>query len=520
MKRLPISKAVFKDLIEENCCYVDKTRYVKMMDEEFNKYLFISRPRRFGKSLYLDTLRAAYAGEKELFKGLYLEDNWDWEKRCPIINISFGVAHLGSREELNTMLITLLQQCAAQHGIALTATLPGLQFAELMRELSTQYGCGVVVLIDEYDKPILDNLTKPVAQEMRDTLGGFYAALKDNEQYIKLAFLTGVSRFSKTSIFSKLNNLQDLTLNQKYADLFGYTQGELERDFVDYLGDVDLVKLKQWYDGYKFLGSELYNPFDVLLFLDSKKYAFHWFSTGTPTFLIDLIQKQKSYYLPDLSGIDVYETDMSEFDIDHIDLVILLLQTGYLTIDSTYEGRVETVYRLKVPNKEVQIAFSKFLAKHLFLPNGTDTSGHNKFYLSLNKFLTDRNPALLEPAFTSFFDSVPHQWYRNNSIAEYEGYYNSMFYACFAAMGETIIPEDSCKTGDMDLTLVADDAIYIFEFKMLKNSATAMQQIKEKGYFKKYLNENKPLFLIGVEFDKEAKNISHFEWEQVPTMAY
>jgi hypothetical protein len=515
MKRLPISKAVFKDLIEENCCYVDKTRYVKMMDEELNKYLFISRPRRFGKSLYLDTLRAAYAGEKDLFKGLYLEDNWDWEKRYPVINISFGVAHLENKERLSKALFEIIERNAYQYGISLQSELPEYRFAELMQKLSTQHGCGVVVLIDEYDKPILDNLTKPVAREIRDTLGGFYEALKANEQYIKLAFLTGVSRFSKTSIFSKLNNLTDLTYDKKYADLFGYTQGELEGTFQAYLDGVDLQKVKQWYNGYFFLGSPMYNPFDILLFLNSKEYDYYWFNSGTPTFLVDLIKQQDGYYLPELSSVEISKAELGEFDIDNIDITLLLLQAGYVTLKESYSMGDDTLYRIAVPNREVQVAFTRFLSRYLFVPGTQNRRDKTQLHKSIFQFLDTRNPALLEPAFTSFFDSVPHQWYRNNSIAEYEGYYNSMFYACFAAMGETIIPEDSCKTGDMDLTLVADDAIYIFEFKMLKNSATAMQQIKEKGYFKKYRNEDKPLFLIGVEFDKEAKNISHFEWEQV-----
>ncbi len=509
MKKLPMSKAVFREVIEENCCYVDKTNYVKMVEEHPSKYLFISRPRRFGKSLFLDTLRAAYAGEKELFKDLYLENNWDWSKKYPIISISWGAGTVTTKEELELSIFSTLRFNANEYDIKLEEPFPAGRFKELIIKLEKKYG-KVVILIDEYDKPIVDNICKPVADIMRESLGGFYSVLKDADQYLKLVFLTGVSKFAKTSIFSKLNNLADLTYNTRYSDLFGYTQEELEYIFEEYLVDVDLGKVKEWYDGYKFLGSEMYNPYDILLFLYDKEYKFHWFETGTPTLLIDLL-KQDHKQIPDFNNIEVYDTDLQQFDINNIQLEVLLLQTGYLTIDKVIKEGAQVIYKLKIPNLEVRTALNHCLLADLFYPE--TNLKRNKFSSSLYHVFVDKEPAKLELLFKSFFESIPHQWYRKNDIAKYEGYYHCLFYTAFSSIGFEAIPEDTTKGGDIDLTVIADSAIYIFEFKMIKSANSAMEQIKERGYYKKYLEYGKQIFLIGIEFDNKKKNISDFELE-------
>ncbi|MEA3451328.1 MAG: AAA family ATPase [Bacteroidota bacterium] len=293
MKKLPISKAVFKDLINENCCYVDKTSYVKILNDEPSKYFFFSRPRRFGKSLFLDTLRAAYSGERELFKSLYLDKHWNWAKKYPVINMTFGGGTVETKEELSIHLHSLLEDVAEKYGIVLNKSFIPDRFTELIKKLSVNYSSKVVVLIDEYDKPILDNITKSVSETMRDGLASFYSVLKTSEEYLKFVFLTGVSKFSKTSIFSKLNNIIDISLNPKFADMCGYTQEELDDVFKEYLLDVDMEKVKDWYNGYNFLGTTVYNPYDILLFLNDKKYKPYWFNTGTPTFLLDLIKEKK-----------------------------------------------------------------------------------------------------------------------------------------------------------------------------------------------------------------------------------
>ena len=512
MKKLPLAKAVFRDVIEENCCYVDKTKYVKMLADYPSKFQFISRPRRFGKSLFLDTLRAAYAGEKELFKGLYLENRWDWSKKHPIISIDWGCGSATSKRELELRMTEFLEFNAEDYDIKLTKKSPAAQFAELIKKLYEKYG-KVVILIDEYDKPIVDNLeNSKKADIMRITLGNLYSVLKSSDKYLKLVFLTGVSKFAKTSIFSKLNNLKDFTYDPNYSDLFGYTQEELEDTFAEYLPGFDLEKIKKWYDGYNFLGSDMYNPYDLLFLLCDKRYEYYWFETETPTLLINELKKEQKK-IPDFSNIEVSEEDLQNFDINDMKFEVLLLQTGYLTIDKEFLKGGRSCYKLKLPNFEVKTALNSFLSSNLFYPDSKMTK--ITFNSQLYDIFHDKEPEKLEDVFRTFFEGIPHQWYRKNSIAKYEGYYHCLFYTAFSAIGFETIPEDSTKEGDIDLTVISDSAIYIFEFKMIKSAKTAMEQIKEKQYYKKYENYGKDIYLIGIEFNHKKKNISDFELEKL-----
>ena len=513
MQKLPISKSVFKEIRTENCCYVDKSFFVKELLDDHSKYWFLSRPRRFGKSLFLDTLRAAFAGEKDLFKGLFLEKNWDWNVKYPVVKISFGSGTVESKEELNKLFSDILDVQAEENEILLAnKTLSG-RFDELIRKLNKKFNLGVVVLVDEYDKPLLDNLTKDVAEDMREGLSSFYSVLKDADRYIKFVFLTGVSKFSKTSIFSKLNNLTDISLKPKYADICGYTQQDFESVFADYLHDVDLAKVKEWYDGYNFLGSDVYNPYDVLLYLSDKRYQCYWFETGTPTFLLDLI-KERKYFLPELNNIELSDSQMGEFDIHHIEIDVLLYQTGYLTIENFQEIGNRIFYSLKIPNKEVQIGLNDYLLR-MFFSSGADASSTSKLSQKIYKSLFANQPELLETAFMAFFAGIPYEWYVKNNIAKYEGYYCSVFYSFFAALGLTIQPEDITNKGRIDFTIVMEKGLFIFEIKMKSNPKNAIEQIKERKYHEKYSMEDKEVFLIGIEFDEEDKNLSKFETEKI-----
>ena len=513
MKKLPISKSVFKEIRTEDCCYVDKTPFVKQLLDDHSKYWFLSRPRRFGKSLFIDTIRAAFAGEKNLFKGLFLEKNWDWKIKYPVVKISFGSGTVETKEELNKIFNDILDVQAEEYGIILNKENLSSRFEELIRRLNKEFNLGVVVLIDEYDKPLLDNLIKNTAEEMRERLSSFYSVLKDADRYIKFVFLTGVSKFSKTSIFSKLNNLTDISLSPKYADICGYTQKDFESVFIDYLHDVDLEKVKEWYDGYNFLGSNLYNPYDVLLFLSDKRYQCYWFETGTPSFLLDLIKKRK-FFIPKLEKMKVSNSQMGEFDINNIEIDILLYQTGYLTIKKEEQIGDNYFYTLMFPNKEVKKGFTDYLLR-MFFASGVDSSERAGLSEKIYKTLDANQPALLEKAFFTFFAGIPYTWYVKNNIAEYEGYYCSVFYSFFAALGLTIKPEDMTNKGRIDFTIVMRKGIFIFEIKMKSNSKNAIAQIKERKYHEKYLTEDKEIFLVGIEFDEESKNLSNFETEKL-----
>jgi len=513
MKRLPIAKTEIRAIAEGNFLYVDKTRYIKELVDDGHTYYFLSRPRRFGKSLFLDTLRAAFAGEKEWFKGLYLEDNWDWSIKYPVIWISFGAGTVFNTKELEDRISYLLKRNAEQYDVNISETFTPNAFNELIEILFKKFDLPVVILIDEYDKPILDNITKENVTEIREQLASFYSVLKDASPYLKFVFLTGVSRFSKTSIFSKLNNITDISLVNKYADICGISQPDLETVFVDYLKDVDLEKVKSWYDGYSFLGSQLYNPYDVLMFLWDKRYLCYWFETGTPTFLLELIKKRK-FFLPSLEELKIPASQLGEFDIDNIQLDVLLFQTGYLTIKECNVIGDDYIYTLKMPNKEVRKGLNDYLLRSFYagmLETYERTSISGKIYTSL----AELKPENLKQIFVSLFAGISHQWFTKNRISEYEGFYCSMFYVFFAALGLEIKSEDNTNKGRIDFTVTTNSGIFIFEIKMKKIASNALQQIKERNYYEKYLSQNKEIFLIGIEFDEEVRNISTFECEKI-----
>jgi len=349
MKYLPIGIQTFRDIIEGAFYYVDKTHFIPKLT---SKYYFLSRPRRFGKSLFLDTLKEAFSGNKELFKGLYLYDNWDWEKRYPIIKFDLSQAYPDTEENLIKSLDSFLKAVAKDHGITLEEEILGLKFKELIQKLYEKYNQKVVVLIDEYDKPILDVIEDiEKARRNRDILKKFFEILKPSDPYLKLVFLTGVSRFSKVSIFSGLNQLNDITIDPSFATVCGYTQSELESVFEDRLKDFDKEKIKEWYNGYNWLGESVYNPFDILLLFDKKMFKPYWFEAETPTFLIKMIVENQ-YYLPELEKLEVGEEILSNLDLDNIRVENLLFQLGYLTIKEFLEE--DGVYILSYPNLEVR----------------------------------------------------------------------------------------------------------------------------------------------------------------------
>ena len=517
MKKLPIAKTEIREIIEDNFCYVDKTKFIKDMVDDAHGYYFLSRPRRFGKSLLVDTMRAIFAGEKELFEGLYIEKNWDWSKKHPVVSISFGSGTRKNAIELKNGINFILKINAEKYNIELTEIETSDRFKELIKKLNEKYEQDVVILIDEYDKPLLDNLNKPAVEEIREELAGFYSVLKDASNYLKFVFLTGVSKFSKTSIFSKLNNLTDISLSKKYADICGYTQSDLETTFAEYLKDVDLQKIKLWYNGYNFRGNSVYNPYDVLMFLWSKEYEAHWFKTGTPTFLLDLIKKRK-FFLPDIENINITKSQLDEFDVNNIELDALLFQTGYLTIDKVSQIGSNYIYNLKLPNLEVKMGLTDYLLR-MFYGAGVNSYERTDLAQKIYFSLFDCKPEQLEQIFHSFFSQIPHDWYRKNDIAKFEGFYSSMFYTFFTSLGLDVKAEDTTNKGRIDLTVKMERAIYIFEFKMKTQQKNALQQIKCKNYQEKYISEQKDIYLIGIEFDEEERNICGFEMEKVSEKA-
>jgi len=509
-QKLPIGIQTFRKLREENCYYVDKTAFALRLIEQGSHY-FLSRPRRFGKSLFLDTLAELFAGSEPLFRGLYVHDRWDWARRYPVIRLSFGGGLVGDRTELEAKIREQLD--INQEALGLRCAQPTAQgcLAELIREAHAASGERVVVLVDEYDKPILDNITQPeIAREMRDGLRNLYSVIKDSDAHIRFAFLTGVSKFSKVSLFSGLNNLNDITVDAPYSALCGYTETDVDTVFAPELEGLDRQTIRDWYNGYNWTGEAVYNPFDLLLLFDKRQFRPYWFETGTPTFLIDLLTR-RGVDSPLLGRLVADESLLSTFDVEHIATEALLWQAGYLTFHGTRQLAAHTEYTLGYPNKEVESSLNDALIKSYLGDPGLASRQTSRLYdrLLANDF------SGLEAHFTQLFASIPADWYRNNPIARYEGYYASVFYSHFAALGLDIVLEDASSHGRLDMAVRFNGQVYLFEFKVveLMPEGRALQQIKDRGYADKYRAEGTPIHLIGVEFSRERRAVLGFDVE-------
>lgn len=513
MKKLPIGIQTFAKIRdpEENYVYIDKTDVISELVNS-GSYYFLSRPRRFGKSVLLSTLAELFSANKALFSGLYIEDKWDWQKSYPVIRISFGSGQFNTKALLDDAIFENLKANYGKLNLHYDASLSmRSSFINLIKQSSQQYQEKVVILIDEYDKPILDHITEPdLARFNRDILKGFYSTIKDLDECIKFVMITGVSKFAKMNLFSGLNNLQDISINQNYGTLCGYTHAQVAETFAEHLQGVDMDKLQQWYNGYNYFADPIYNPFDILLFIaNNKEYKNYWWGTGNPSFLIDKL-KEQNYYLPDVQNFVADDIVLDTFDVDKIDLVALLWQTGYLTFADKWEGFNGMQYRLKVPNKEVQQSLNTLFIEYLTHQGPQLRVNQQVLYQSL----VDAKFDDLKSALSALFASIPYNNYANKIIANYEGYYASVVYSYLASLGLPMVAEDVTSKGRIDLTLRFPDKIFIIEFKV-DQAEKALAQIKVKNYQEKYLNQGKKIYLLGINFSSVEKNISDFEWQAV-----
>ena len=479
----------FRELREQDCYYVDKTAYIERMLHE-GKHYFLSRPRRFGKSLFLDTLKELFEGSEDLFEGLHIHAGHDWLQRHPVVRLSFAGGSFTEPANVNMSVLAQLEAAAEREGVRVRYATAPERFAHLLRTLHTHTGQRVVVLVDEYDKPILDALEQPAAARAnRDYLRGLYGVIKDSDAHVQFTFLTGISKFSKVNLFSQLNNLIDITLDPAFSSICGYTESDLDTVFAPELAGLDRDRVREWYNGYSWLGSEkVYNPYAVLLLLRRRKFAAHWFETGTPAFLVDLLFERRvsSVSLGDMLGT---EELLSAFDVggrsaaDHIGTEALLFQTGYLSIQSEQEVGGETVYRLSYPNREVRQSLNRSLLSFLV----QDAAGPAKSRIRLSRLLAAGDCAGMKELFHAFFASIPYQWYTNDIIADYEGFYASVFYSYFAALGYDITVEESSSHGRLDMAVRAPGHVYLFEFKVAEMSpGSALAQLRERRYADKY----------------------------------
>jgi hypothetical protein len=514
MKKLPIGIQTFEKLIRENCLYIDKTRSIFQMIDQGSVY-FLSRPRRFGKSLLLTTLEAIFQGKKELFKGLWIYDSeYQWQT-YPVIRITFSGISFSTLKTLEDNINHQLSEIAQKFQVKLEYTTFYERFRELIRKLSDIE--NVVVLIDEYDKPILDVIHEPeLAQANRDTLRTFYTVLKDADPYLRFVFLTGVSKFSKVSVFSGLNHLNDISMARDYAEMLGYTQEELERYFAEHMEElareqeVDretlLPLIRRWYNGYQFSTRpvRVYNPFSVLLLFTQKEFRNYWFETGTPSFLINLIKKY-DYDIPAIEHLEVAEPAFSTYEIDDLRVEPLLYQTGYITI--TAHNREDRLYTLGYPNLEVKQAFLEYLVDSVS-PVRRELA--SSYIVKLIKALRSAAMENFFEVLRVFFADIPY-----DIQLKHEKYYQTIFYLVFTLLGLRIESEVSTNKGRIDAVLLTSEKTFLFEFKLYDSAETALEQIKTLEYFQKYKQRGKPLVLVGVAFDSETRNIGNWVVEHI-----
>jgi Predicted AAA-ATPase/PD-(D/E)XK nuclease superfamily len=510
-RKLPIGIQTFAKIREDDYYYVDKTPLAWALAQE-SGYYFLSRPRRFGKSLFLDTLAELFEGNEAPFKGLYIHPRWNWQQRYPVIRISFSDGVLQSRAELDQRIFDILRVNRERLGLSCpNITDINSCFGEIIRQAHQHFGQRVVILVDEYDKPILDNITdKVTALAMREGLKNFYSVIKGADAHLRLVFLTGVSKFSKVSLFSGLNNLRDITISKDYSSLCGYTEADVDTIFAPELEGLDREEIRRWYNGYNWLGESVYNPFDLLLLFRERTFRTWWFETGTPTFLIKLLTERQTW-IPCLEHLHSSSTLLSTFDVDNIPSEALMFQAGYLTIESVEYMGAEGYFTLRYPNLEVKQGLNIALLSAL-MPDATESLMRRR---ALYLMLRSGDLSGMEAVLHALYAGIPHQWADNNPVARYEGYYASVFYSHLAALGLDIRVEDATNQGRIDLTVKCNGHIYLFEFKVVEliPAGRALQQLKDKAYADKYRADGMPIQLIGIEFSREQRNVVGFELE-------
>ena len=529
-RKLPVGIQSFKDLREKKFLYVDKTESLSRLVNN-GKVYFLSRPRRFGKSLFLSTLAAYFRGQKELFKDLYLEkaeeeaavqeDRNAWET-YPVLYLDFNTKNYTDKQSLVDILNLHLNEWEIQYVIPKTAEAPEDRFRLLIAALFKQTGKQVVILVDEYDKPLLQTMggNESLNEHYRNMLKAFYSVIKTCDEYIRFAFLTGVTKFSKISIFSDLNNLEDISLRNDYAGICGITEQELEQNFepeIEALSIAEgltrskmLATLKKHYDGYRFAkaGVNVYNPFSLLSAFKAKDFGSYWFSTGTPTFLVNYL-KEAHYFIPDLDGnVELNESGVDTYRAVTENALPILFQSGYLTIIGySKEARL---YQLGFPNDEVRYGFlENLLPAYSGLPLGDTGKSVWQFVQDIREGKVD---SFME-RMRSIIAGIPYDNFSEGNVKLREQNYQTAVYLIFALMGQFVQTEVHCSTGRADCVVTTADSIYLFEFKLSGNGTAedALNQIKEKSYAEKYLMDGKKVVLIGSSFDEKKRTIK--DWQ-------
>ena len=522
---IPVGVQDFPSIIEGGYIYVDKTQFIPSL-ERLSRAHFLSRPRRFGKSLFVSMLQAYFEGRSELFKGLFIErykreKGESWES-YPVLKLDLSAKKYSEAEQLQSILKDHIAEWQNKHNIQVDSKEPDSAFENIIRQLYEKEKKRVVILIDEYDSPLLAALdNEKLSAEYRATLKAFYGVIKKMNGYIHLSFLTGVTKFSKVSIFSGLNNLSDISYRNEYASICGITQEELESYFAGNIEEMAQLErltkdemiavLKKKYDGYHFSESmvNVYNPFSICNAFDAKNLGDYWFESGTPSFLVHLFE-QRSFTIPDLEGnINTRLDEMDDYRIDNRNLVPLLFQAGYLTIKA-YDKRYRT-YTLGLPNDEVRFAFARRLMN---IYTGASVGLAREF--AINEFVDSIEAGDIERVLIlikSLLASIPYDSYPPDFAHLREHNYQTAIYLIFQLMGQYVRAEVHSATGRSDVEVETPDAIYVFEFKVGGKPSDAIAQIKDAGYAERWQASTKKVVLIGAVISKNKRTLSKWKIE-------
>lgn len=506
--KYPLGIQTFSHIREENYVYVDKTALIHQLITTGKTY-FLSRPRRFGKSLLISTIEALFRGDKSLFEGLAIA-NADYEFTAhPVIKFEFSKDEFATADNLRDYINSAVTDIAEFYGIELRDQSYNLRFNELVVKLHRQTDKQVVLLIDEYDKPILNNLFEDELAEIKKVIAAFYGVIKPLDEHLKFVFITGVSKFAKISVFSSMNSLTDISMDYRYATLCGVTQQELESYFDKPIAELVnrqnihkvelLTKIKNWYNGYYFEENapSVYNPYSLLSLFSKQKFSNYWFTTATPTFLLELL-KTKQYDLKDLTEFEVGDGAFAASEPENLGVQSVFLQTGYLTIKS-YK---EPLYSLNFPNYEVKKSFfDSVVTSYSQLDAGAEQSYIIRL---LNQLKAQQFDDFFE-TLRVFFANIPYDITLKN-----EKYYQSLFFAIFKLIGFSIEAEVRTNKGRIDCVLETEDIICLIEFKLNGTKEQALQQILDTEYLQKYQLSDKQKVLIGVEFAQDSRNLGGY----------
>lgn len=518
LKLYPVGIQTFEEIIRRDLLYVDKTEYIYRMTHGSGKYFFLSRPRRFGKSLLTSTFKSYFEGEKALFKGLAIEKlEKDWTE-YPVIHLSMAGGKHMEKDELERYLLYILKCNEEKYSITCDSIAPNIRLSNLIRSLYNKTNKQVVVLIDEYDAPLLDVVHEEKSLDMlRNVMRNFYSPLKDNEPYLRFVFLTGITKFSQLSIFSELNNISNVSMDDEYAGICGITLEELNTQMaadVEALGEKlgktkeeTLTTLREYYDGYHFTAQspDIFNPFSLLNAMAKGKLDYYWFTSGPPTYLINMMRKFGVDYTDFSEGM---EADASDFDAPTetmTTLTPLLYQSGYITIKD-YDQEYDS-YFLGLPNREVRIGLTKALIPYYVTPN---TLATNNTVRNMARALNKEDFHLALQYLQTFLGTIP---YCDNT--HYEGHYQQMLYVIFTLLSAYMVDvEVRTSQGRVEMVLRTRTHIYLFELKLNQNAAAAIKQMNIKDYTKRFALCGLPTVKIGINFDVATHNITDWKVEE------